>query len=198
MKLKHTDLEIPDIDPFKNCRLDRRKYGEILSDIIEVQSDGFVLAIDSIWGTGKTTFVKMWRQLLENREYKTLYFNAWVNDFDTNPLVAILSELKTLSTPSDSSFNKLLTKGAIFTKNIVPALIRGIVEKHIDSKVLNDLIENVAKSATDVLKDEVEEYSQKKKGLQDFKESLEKYVLNKTDKKPLIFFVDELDRCRPH
>ena len=44
-------------------------------------------------GTGKTTFVKMWQQYLNNASYKTLYFNAWENDFDSSPLVAIMSEL---------------------------------------------------------------------------------------------------------
>ncbi len=47
-------------------------------------------------GTGKTTFVKMWKQELENLEYTSIYFNAWENDVEINPLTAILAELKTL------------------------------------------------------------------------------------------------------
>jgi hypothetical protein len=45
MKIKHTEVDIPKENPFQNCKLDRQKYGEILTDIIESYSDGFVIAI---------------------------------------------------------------------------------------------------------------------------------------------------------
>jgi hypothetical protein len=199
MKIKHTDIVIPIEDPFKNCKLDRKKYGEILTDIIDSYSDGFVLAIDSKWGTGKTTFVKMWKQQIENHDYKTLYFNAWANDFDSSPLVALLAELKTITAgKSDETFKSLLKKGAVITKKMVPGLVKAIAEKYIDTKVLNEVIGNLADSAVDILKDEVDEYTKKKKGLIEFRDELEKFVEQNTGGKPLVFIIDELDRCRPN
>jgi len=198
MKIKHTEVDIPEDNPFKNCKLGREKYGQILTTIIGSYSDGFVLGIDNKWGTGKTTFVKMWKQQLDNENYKTLYFNAWSNDFDSNPLIAILSELKTLNPSSDDvSFKKLLTKGAIITQNLLPAVVKAIAEKYIDIAVIKDALEEVAKSAGDILKTEIDDYSKKKKGLVDFKKDLETYVEKNTEKQPLIFIIDELDRCRP-
>lgn len=199
MKIKHNDIDIPENEPFKFCKLDRKKYGEILTDIIGSYSDGFVLAIDSKWGTGKTTFVKMWKQHIENQDYKTLYFNAWANDFDNSPLVALLAELKTIATgKGDETFKSLLKKGAVITKKMVPGLVKAIAEKYIDTKVLNEVIGNLAESAVDILKDEVDEYTNKKKGLIEFREELEKFVVQNTDGKPLVFIIDELDRCRPN
>src|SRR5690554_3950746 len=97
MKIKHSELEIPEVNPFEHCKLNRKQYASILTDIVSIYSDGFVLAINNEWGTGKTTFVKMWQQYLKNKDFQTVYFNAWENDFDRNPLIAILSELKTLN-----------------------------------------------------------------------------------------------------
>jgi ABC-type dipeptide/oligopeptide/nickel transport system ATPase subunit len=99
MKIKHQELEIPQDSPFQHCKLDRKKYALILTDIVNTYSDGFVLAINNEWGTGKTTFVKMWQQYLNIESFQTVYFNAWENDFDSNPLVPIMSELKTFLNP---------------------------------------------------------------------------------------------------
>lgn len=82
---------------FKDCVLQRKKYADVLTNVIETYSDGFVLAINNKWGTGKTTFIRMWEQDLKDNEFKTIYFNAWENDFDDNPLTALLGELKSLS-----------------------------------------------------------------------------------------------------
>lgn len=199
MKIKHNDIVIPEDEPFKNCKLDRKKYGEILTDVIGSYSDGFVLAIDSKWGTGKTTFVKMWKQHIENQNYKTLYFNAWANDFDGRPLVALLAELNTISLDKgDATFKSLLKKGAVITQKMVPGLIKAIAEKYIDTKILKEVIGNLAESAVDILKEEVEEYSKKKKGLLEFRKELEKFIEQNTDGKSLVFIIDELDRCRPN
>lgn len=78
--MKHQDIHIEKKDPFANCKLDRGKYAHILSTVVNSDATGFVLAINGKWGTGKTTFVKMWKQLLENNGHKTIYFNAWEND----------------------------------------------------------------------------------------------------------------------
>ncbi len=55
-----------------------------------------VMSLDSEWRTGKTTFVRMWKNMLDSNEYnerfKTVYFNALENDFIKEPLVPLFSE----------------------------------------------------------------------------------------------------------
>ncbi|MBW8050328.1 MAG: hypothetical protein FVQ77_08325 [Cytophagales bacterium] len=199
MKIKHIEIEINEAAPFSNCKLDREKYANTLTGIVKNYQDGFVLAINNKWGTGKTTFVKMWKQQLNSKGYKTLYFNAWENDFDANPLVAIMSELNLLTKKeTKKAFKSLIEKGAVLTKNILPQLLKALAEKYIDTKVLVDLIENTAKGATEILDEEIRDYTQKKKGLKEFKISLEQFIKDSTDNKPIIFIIDELDRCRPN
>jgi len=56
--------------------------------VLSTYDSGLVLSIDSSWGTGKTTFVKMWETYLnDNVDFKPIYFNAWENDDSLDPLV---------------------------------------------------------------------------------------------------------------
>jgi predicted KAP-like P-loop ATPase len=56
------------------------------------------MSIDSPWGTGKTTFIKMWQAHLESQGVTSICFNAWESDYAEDPLVALylwfLSALK--------------------------------------------------------------------------------------------------------
>ena len=61
-RIQARDIDIPKDDPFKNDLLDRRRPVGILTQLVEKFEGPCVLAIDSDWGNGKTTFIKMWTQ----------------------------------------------------------------------------------------------------------------------------------------
>ncbi|MFZ6052551.1 KAP family P-loop NTPase fold protein [Halocola ammonii] len=198
MKIKNQELEIPVEQPFQYCKLSREPFAKVLTDIVNTYADGFVLAINNEWGTGKTTFVKMWQQHLKNEGFQTVYFNAWENDFDNNPLVAVMSELESLAQKENKrNFKSVIEKGSVLVKNVAPALFKAIANKYIDAEEITTAIENATKASTEILEEEIKEYSSKKKTIVDFRKELEKFVKNPENEKPLIFIVDELDRCRP-
>jgi hypothetical protein len=198
MKLKHHDITINPKRPFANCKLEREQYANILTSLVGSYADGFVLAINNEWGTGKTTFVKMWQQQLNNQDFKTLYFNAWENDFENGALTALVSELSTLQEKGTKSlFKKVLAKGAILTKSALPILLKAAVSKYLDKEVLKELFEGIADSANELLQTQIQEYTSKKEGLKEFKTSLEEFVKKSSEDKPIVFIIDELDRCRP-
>jgi len=198
MRIKHKDLDIPETEPFKFCQLDRSQYAAVLTEVVRTYSDGFVLSLNNQWGTGKTTFIKMWNVYLQTKEFKTIYFNAWENDFDNNPLVALMAELETLTKGDDSTFKALTQKAAVIGKNILPALIKAITAKYIDPGVFSDVLTSATEGATEILDEEIKAYSEKKKGLIEFRTELEKYVKENIEGKPLVLIIDELDRCRPN
>ena len=199
MKCKLDKLEIPADQPFKNCKLDREKYAEILKTIITTYEKGFVLAINGRWGTGKTTFVEMWKAYLELDNFHTLYFNAWENDFISDPLVGLLGELKKIN-PQEKAKAALTsainTAGKIVLK-AAPAMFKGVVKKYAGEDIVNIFYDGIEEGAS-MLKKEIENYESQKYSLKQFREELEKYVDEICDKKPLIFIIDELDRCNPH
>jgi hypothetical protein len=201
MKIKHHELEIPQANPFANCKLEREPYARVLSDIVNTYADGFVLAINNEWGTGKTTFVKMWQQQLKNEGFQTIYFNAWENDFDSKPLVALISELESLTNAKNKKvFKSVVEKGAVLVKNIAPALAKSVIKKYlVDMDDISvDAIENATKASTEILEEEIKKYAAKKKTIIELRKELEKFAKQADNTKPLIFIVDELDRCRPN
>lgn len=196
--IRHNEIEIVAGSPFTNCKLDRKQYADVLTSIVSTYADGFVLAINNKWGTGKTTFVKMWEQDLKDNEYQTVYFNAWENDFENNPLTALMGELKTLTKKAtEPEFKTVLKKAATLSKHLAPMVIKAIASRYIDTKEFGEAIENITNGATEIFENEVNEYTEKKKGIIEFRTSLSEFIANTNEGKPLIFIVDELDLCRP-
>ncbi|MGL4993952.1 MAG: KAP family P-loop NTPase fold protein [Bacteroidales bacterium] len=178
--MKTKEVVIEPEDPFFNCKLNRKEHAESLISIIDAYSDGFVLAVDGKWGTGKSTFVKMWHKALQNKGYKTIYFNAWESDFTSEPMLALLGELKSLD-EINGTFNRVADK---FKKLLYP------LSKDVASKIGASELANAFLA-------EVNGYGAKKDVVNQFKNELTAYVKKNAGDKPLVFIVDELDRCRP-
>lgn len=94
MLKKHDGINIPNNDPFENDKLNREPLIENLTKLITDLNQPFVISINSPWGTGKTVFIKMWEQYLKNKNFVTLFFNAWENDFANEPLISLIGEIK--------------------------------------------------------------------------------------------------------
>lgn len=74
--------------------LSRQPFIKLLKNIIENQSknnNGYSIAIDGDWGSGKTWILDALESQLSSDEYLIFHYNAWKNDFYEEPLVALLS-----------------------------------------------------------------------------------------------------------
>ncbi len=110
MKIKIRELEIPITNPFLHDLLGRI-YAEALIQFIATIDEPFVLALNSTWGTGKTTFVKMCSNLMQSEGIKTIYFNAWEKDFSNDPLIPLITEIETIiSQIQNTQRNKVCLK----------------------------------------------------------------------------------------
>ena len=198
---KLRDIEIDENDIFKNDLLDRESEIKNLTPIILNFNDPLVLALDSPWGAGKTTFVKLWQAYLKKeKSVESIYFNAWETDYAEDPLIVLVSELnKWLKTNHPSVANSFLEK----TKEILPSIAKqtaiGAVKALTLIGVDNKEVERVISEAMgNITGDLIENFNNQSKSVQDFKEIIAKTLEElPSEQKNLIIFIDELDRCRP-
>ena len=80
-------------NPWGDDVLERQEIADRLTTIVRGQEAPFVVSIDGRWGTGKTFLLTRWRQDLENHGWRAIYFNAWEDDFNDDPLLAIIGQL---------------------------------------------------------------------------------------------------------
>lgn len=195
--MRTSTIKITPKDPFKNCRLQRKDYAPILTSIIDAYKEGFVLAINGKWGTGKTTFMKMWQQSLIDDNYRTIYFNAWENDFTSEPLVSILGEIRGAFVSNlEDGFDKILDKASKFAGKIMPSLAKTALNLAGLGQIA-DIAESVSSATVEAFNDEIADYEKKKASLIELREELSNFISKQCNNKPLVFIVDELDRCRP-
>jgi len=190
-----SSIEIPEQNPFLNDKLGYKKYASILQTLVDSYAEsGCVLAINGKWGTGKTTFMKMWQAYLCNSSYTTIYFNAWETDYFSDPLTAILGELQEISKENET-LHKAISAAGKLAVGLGKGLIKSVALNKLG--IDPDIVETSIDAGADVLKDSLDEYEKQKSSITEFRSHLSEYVASNSEK-PVVFIIDELDRCNPH
>lgn len=201
------EVDLPEDAPFAHDQLGRKAEAEQLTIMLDHSPTPLVIGLDAAWGTGKTTFVKMWSRHLAKNGYKTVYFNAWETDFVTEPLIALVGEVGALLPASkrtaQATYEKLKTTTGLILKKATPIAARlltaGLVELRPGDLQLSpeELEKALAETAEKVVEDAIDQYQRHRNEVSEFRKTLSKVVALAAGDRPLIFFIDELDRCRP-
>jgi len=175
-----------------------------------------VLAIDGVWGTGKTHLLKTWEIQLNEEARPYVYFNAWEHDHSEDPFISFMGVVRQALLRYEDDGGKI----AAFVEKAVKA-VPGII--NIGGRVLAnaacrqvgippDILDG--KALYDAAQRQIESYQESHDSIDTFRKELEGtaesignlWVLKrpKTDptqpapeRPPLLVLVDELDRCRP-
>ena len=200
---KNKEINIPTDNIFINDQLDRENTIKNLSQLLVSTHEPFVLSVNASWGAGKTTFVKLWKAYLENKlGVHSIYFSAWEDDFSKEPLIAIMGELNSYienNFPKEKNlhkqFDELKSVSGKIIKRGLPAFIKGATAGALD---LDKGVESAIGAVTEsVAKELIDSYDNDKAITIKFKELLHDIIEKIDSEKPLIIFIDELDRCRP-
>lgn len=194
--LKLLEAEVSTDDPWGDDKLGREGIAQRLTAIVSGQTSPFVISLHGAWGTGKTFMLKRWQKELEGKhkadgpKYKAIYFNAWEDDFCDDPLLAIIGQLSDYFKDSG-----LKAKALEIAKIAIPLLGRNIksVLQHgtgttFDTSGLESRQQKL-----------LEEYIDQRKTKDELKQGLSELAdeVVKETGQPLVFIIDELDRCRP-
>lgn len=192
-RIQPPEVEVPPDDPFKNDLLGRRQPIEVLTRLVGSLEGPCVLAVDAPWGTGKTTFLRMWEHHLRNDGFAVSTFNAWDTDFTGDPLLALSEEL--LHGIEASGATQIGDQLAAVRKGVskllraaVPSAIGTVTHGLLDVKSLMEPAERLAK-----YRESIGLFSQLRTDLTAVAAAISR---SRADR-PLVVLVDELDRCRP-
>ena len=196
-----TDVELYETAFDDEDLLKRKPISEQLSDLVQRIESPIVIALDDQWGSGKSYFLKRWvaAHTKENkRTGKTVYFDAFENDYLNDPLISLISAVaERVETDEQSKADKLRKIGG---KLVRPALNIGVALATAGMvKNVNDIGDAVVEAASDQAKTAIDnmwaDEKDRKEAVKEFKDLLVKFT--KTTGGPIIIVVDELDRCRP-
>jgi hypothetical protein len=206
----------------------RKQFGEQLTRIVCALEGPTVLLLDAPWGTGKTTFIKMWLGELTKAGIPNIYFDAFTNDYHDDAFLTVAGEIVTRAEelkPHKRALRKFKDTAIGVAKALGRASVRiGIRTASAGLLTGDEIIESVkitadeakaagdetAKAVDDLLKERLESpkadrevFDQFKKALGDLAGALSvpaqkaKPVATEGSAQPLVFVIDELDRCRP-
>ena len=180
---KVVEAKVNTSEPWTDDVLDRKEIAERLTGIIRGQEAPFVISVDGRWGTGKTFLLKRWAQDLRNQDppWQAIYYNAWEDDFSDDPLLSIVGQL---SEHFEEGRLRQVARGigtaalAIVTTRVVGTALK-----------LDDI-------KPETLLDDYREQQKTKRTVKEQLTELGAEIRKETDQ-PLVFIIDELDRCRP-
>lgn len=198
-------------EPFEGDVLDRRPLAERLTGYVSRLKCGAVIALDAPWGEGKSWFARHWAALLKNDGYRVGMIDAFREDYVEDPFLMLAAEVRRLSA-SDAGFTERFTAKAAKTFGaMAPAGLKllinaggkwllgtsdvaDLLSDHAD--VAEHAVERSAEMAEHYAKQKLEAYQAERESMEGFRGILGEFALRDKDR-PVVIFVDELDRCRP-
>jgi hypothetical protein len=168
----------------KDDLFQRKAIVENLMKVVNTSTQCRVIAIDSEWGSGKTTFLKNWQNHIEKTEDNTkcIFFDAWENDFYADPIVPLIGILEEVLKLNEVGFEDLRKAFRSITFEVIKSFTLSTLDL---SKVNSDL--------TDVSRTDMLTY----KSLKTEKDIIINRLGELAGDKKVYFFIDELDRCKP-
>lgn len=184
-------------NPYNGDMLGRDKSGKVLEQMVSAFSDGCVIALHGKWGTGKTTFVKMWSEYMCQQGYTVMNYNAWEADYITDPIIGLIAEFKKTTTPKGKKTIEKMTKAAAkISFAMIPEILAQIA-KYYTGVEWDKIVKEGGKESMKILNQCIANYEKQQETIEDFKGALSEFVASVQSDRPIIYIIDELDRCNP-
>lgn len=192
--------------------------GERLANVVaDIEGDS-VLLLDGPWGTGKSIFVRQWAGLLRNRGHPVVYFDAFAHDHLDDAFFPLMGQLLRAPKAAGETFDKrrkaLIAAATPLVRPILTVLADAAVRKLTlgtmtggdMSKMLEQFRATKTSRAQIMVEECIGHVEDHAKCVEYFRQELKGFVAARIDgnnsgsedrKLPMVFIIDELDRCRP-
>lgn len=190
-----TELTFNERDEFS-----RKQIAEKAIALLAAEIDISPMVIDGGWGTGKTEFChKLINLMKESDTHHVIYIDAFKADHANEPLMAILAEvIKVLpSNEAKQGFIKKALPAVRFgLKTAAKAGVSHLLRQDA-ADVANDFDKEIQKTADKAIDATVESLLKDHVKAEQNLKALQEALRDIAKEKPIVLFVDELDRCRP-
>lgn len=198
-----------DGEPFKNDLFERKLLAERITKYIDQLNNGCVIAVDAPWGEGKSYFGRNWAAQLSTQGYQTIFLDAFEQDYADDPFLLISAEILSpiKGAEGDESWTSLrdacirtgtvlLPAAAKMAVNAAGKMFFGIGDlAEIKDKLGDELEGKLGETVEKFIQKRLDDYEQEKQTACHFREKLAEFAAKQ--EKPVVFFIDELDRCKP-
>ncbi|WP_413728703.1 P-loop NTPase fold protein [Sodalis sp. RH19] len=195
----------------ENDLFNRRQLYNIITGLIKSSSDeSLVLSLADKWGSGKTSFIKMFQhenEIDKDSNFETIYFDAYENDYQNDPFLALASQIYGLLDKQNVDWDEIKNDFLEASKGLAKTFLKqsvksglnfvtaGIVNGPILDQTVNMFKDSLNTSLDIYIDSKLKSSEQEKNTIVKFRESLLK--ISEQKNKKIIFIIDELDRARP-
>ena len=191
--LKVEEREVSGDDPWQDDLLRRGEIAKRLTNMVAHQPVPLTICLNGGWGTGKTFLLKRWQKGLEKQGFKAIYFNAWEDDFCDDPLLSIIGQMwDYFEKGKGGKIKRIVESVKKDAASLVWANIKGVVNNKTGLILEIDQGDQTERNLID-------EYLKQTRTRAELKKRLRKMAtaVYEESGQPLVFIIDELDRCRP-
>jgi KAP family P-loop domain len=195
-----------------------RSLADGMTNLVSSIDDPMVIAFDGPWGAGKSTFLRQWAGELRKKHFPVILFDAFENDYISDAFAALAREIVELVDKNSGkevvgvdlkkkaiSVGKLLLKsgGKIALKIGTKVATAGLISDTDFKDALNSVGEEVSEVYENYMEELLEAPKKQRETINSFKKKLSELSslisLSNDNTKflPVVFIIDELDRCRP-
>lgn len=211
MKLFIEENELPFHEGFtaENDIFKRKPLGDTLTRIITNSTRPLTIAVEGKWGSGKTTFLKLWAGELKKSGIPVIFFDAFQADYHSDAFLPLVAEIVALANKDQSRATNDFVKNAkamakMLARSGIKIGVRAATAGALTDTDFANFASDIAAGASEAVDKHVSEIilgKEKEDAAREaFSLSLHKVVTKlggDENKKPLIFIIDELDRSRP-
>jgi hypothetical protein len=201
---ENTDIDnqfpFPDYTFEKRDAFNRKPVAIKAISLLKSEIDVSPMVIDGDWGIGKTEFCKkLINEMAVDNTHHLIYVDAFKADHANEPLLTVLSEVLKLvpdKTKREGFIKKSIPAIRYTFKTALKAGVSHILRQEA-ADVVDDFDKEIKDASSKVIDSSVESVIKDHINADKSLNALRDVLKEISNEKPIVIFIDELDRCRP-